>query len=61
MKKNAFAKRLAKDTKLSPPAAADLLDRVVAELVRELKKGQPVAVRGLGTIHPYRPKAEGNV
>lgn len=54
MKKQALTRRLARDARLSQPAAADLVDRVVADLVKELKKGQPVSVPGLGTLHPDR-------
>ena len=52
MKKEAFAKRLAKATCLSQPAAADLVDRVVADVVRKLRSGQAALLPGLGTIHP---------
>jgi nucleoid DNA-binding protein len=58
MKKDAITRRLAKDAHLSQSAAADLVDGAVAELVRELRKGQPVKVPGLGTIRPWKAPAE---
>ena len=50
MKNRELAKRLAKDTRLTPQAAADLLDRVVTEIIQKLKRGQPAKIPGLGTI-----------
>jgi nucleoid DNA-binding protein len=52
MKHDELAKRLARSSRISQAAAADLLDRTVAELVRELRKGHPVPFPGLGTIRP---------
>lgn len=52
MKKEELANRVARSQRLSPSKAADLVDRIVADLVRELRKGHPVELPGLGTLHP---------
>lgn len=52
MKKEELANRVARSRRLSPSKAADLVDRIVADLVRELRKGRPVDLPGLGTLHP---------
>ena len=35
--------------------AADQIDRVVHEIVRELKQGRPVTLDGFGTLKPGAP------
>ena len=52
MKKQDIAARLARKTRLSEGAAADRLDRLIHEILRELKRGNPVSLPGLGTFHP---------
>ncbi len=52
MKKNDLAQRLARDTNLSKAAAADELDRVVHDIVKNLRRGVPVRLPGLGTFTP---------
>jgi len=50
MKKAAIAKRLAKQSKITPAAAADQLDTVVNEILRRVRKGKPASLPGLGTF-----------
>ncbi len=52
MKKEELAKQVARSRGLSPSKAADLVDRIVADLIRELRKGRSVDLPGLGTLHP---------
>jgi nucleoid DNA-binding protein len=52
MKKPQIAKRLAKRAGVSRAAAADQLDRVVNDIVAQLRSGQPVPLPGLGTFVP---------
>lgn len=52
MKKNDFAKLLAKRSRVSTAAAADQLDRVVHNILTRLRKGKPVSLPGLGTFTP---------
>jgi nucleoid DNA-binding protein len=54
MKKIDLTRRLARQTKLSQAAAADRLDRVIHRILKELKKGKPVSLPGLGTFKPDR-------
>ena len=55
MKKTDLARRLARQTRVSPAAAADELDRVVHGILRNLRKGQPAVLPGLGTLTPGKP------
>ena len=48
MKKLALAELLAKQTNVSTGAAADDLDRVVHDVLKNLRRGRPAAVPGLG-------------
>jgi hypothetical protein len=50
MKKADLARRLAKRSGVSPAEAADQLDRVVNEIITNLRKGQTVLLPGLGTF-----------
>jgi len=50
MKKNDLARRLARETSLSKAAAADELDRIVHDILKNLRKGQPAVLPGLGTL-----------
>ena len=54
MKKPQIAKRLAKRAGVSRAEAADQLDRVVNEIVTQLRSGQPALLPGLGTFVPGR-------
>jgi len=52
MKKQDLATRLARKTRVSRAAAADRLDRIIHDILAELKKGNPVSLPGLGTLTP---------
>jgi len=52
MRKQDIAARLARKAHLSRAAAADRLDRIIHEILTELKRGNPVALPGLGTFTP---------
>jgi nucleoid DNA-binding protein len=54
MKKPQIAKRLAKRAGLSRAEAADQLDRVVNDIVSQLRSGQAVPLPGLGKFVPGR-------
>lgn len=54
MKKPQLAKRLAKRSGVSEAEAADTLDRVVHEIVSNLRNGQTVQLPGLGRFTPGR-------
>jgi nucleoid DNA-binding protein len=54
MKKQDLAVRLARKARTSRAAAADRLDRLVHEILAELKKGNRVSLPGLGTFSPGR-------
>jgi nucleoid DNA-binding protein len=50
MKKADIAKRLAKQSNISPAAAADQLDSVVGEILRRVRQGKTASLPGLGTF-----------
>jgi nucleoid DNA-binding protein len=52
MNKNELAELLAKEANLSPAEAADDLDRVVSKLLRNLRRGTPATLPGLGALQP---------
>ncbi|MCS7315489.1 MAG: HU family DNA-binding protein [Bryobacterales bacterium] len=52
MKKQELAKRLARESGLSQAAAADKLDRLVHNILRQLRQGKKVSLPGLGTFFP---------
>jgi nucleoid DNA-binding protein len=52
MKKQDLATRLARKARTSKAVAADRLDLMVHRIIAELKKGNPVALPGLGTFKP---------
>lgn len=54
MKKSDLARRLAKQSGLSKAEAADQLDRVVHQIVSNLRKGEAVPLPGLGKFTPGR-------
>jgi nucleoid DNA-binding protein len=54
MKKSDIAKRLAKRSGVSKAEAADQLDRVVHQIVSNLRHGQCAPLPGLGTFVPGR-------
>jgi len=50
MKKAEIAKRLAKQSNITPAAAADQVDSVVSEILRRVRQGKPASLPGLGTF-----------
>jgi nucleoid DNA-binding protein len=48
MKKREIAKRMAKEAGVSPGEAADRLDRVVRDILSNLRKGKEAPLPGLG-------------
>ena len=52
MNKAELATKLAKQTHLSEAEAADQLDRVVHEIVLNLRNGKPARLPGLGSFRP---------
>ncbi len=52
MKKAELARRLAKQSGLTKAEAADQLDRVVHEILSNLRKGQSAPLPGLGKFTP---------
>ena len=52
MKKIDLTRRLARQSRLTKAAAADELDRVVHNILSNLRKGQPASLPGLGTFTP---------
>ena len=50
--KKDIARRMADELKLTPAAAADEVDRQVAEILRKLRKGRDARLPGLGILHP---------
>ena len=54
MTKRELARRLAEQAHLSQAAAADQLDRVVHRILKNLRKGEPASLPGLGTFTPGR-------
>ena len=54
MKKQDITERLARKARLSHAAAADRLDRLIHDILAELKRGNPVSLPGLGTFTPGR-------
>jgi nucleoid DNA-binding protein len=52
MNKSELASRLARQKHLSRAEAADQLDRVVHQIVFNLRKGKPARFPGLGSFFP---------
>ena len=52
MNQDEFTLRLARSTRVSPAEAADQLDGVVHEIVKNLRKGKPAKLPGLGKLTP---------
>lgn len=53
-KKGDLAKRLARQARLTPGAAADQIDTAVARILKNLRKGAPASLPGLGIFIPGR-------
>jgi nucleoid DNA-binding protein len=56
MKKKQIAKRLAEESKVSKVTAADQVDRIVSDLLKRVRKGEPASLPGLGTFQPDSEK-----
>jgi len=54
MKKEQVARRLAKESHMSPGAAADQIDRILNDLLKQVRKGESASLPGLGTFRPGR-------
>jgi nucleoid DNA-binding protein len=52
MKKQDITDRLARKARLSRAAAADRIDRLIHDILAELKRGNPFSLPGLGTFTP---------
>jgi hypothetical protein len=52
MKKEQLARRLARESGITPAAAADQLDRVLNEILKRVRHGQSASLPGLGTFWP---------
>ena len=52
MNKSDLAKRLSQQKRLSKAEAADEVDRVVHQIILNLRKGQPARFPGLGNFKP---------
>jgi Bacterial DNA-binding protein len=50
MKKEQLAKRLAKESHITPAAAADQVDRILNDILKRVRKGQSASLPGLGTF-----------
>ena len=50
MKQSAFIRRFARATGVTPAAAADQLDHIVANIVDRLRRGQSAKIPGLGAF-----------
>jgi nucleoid DNA-binding protein len=50
MKKSDIARWMARQSKTSVGQAADCLDRLVREIVADLRRGQDATLPGLGTL-----------
>ncbi len=52
MKRPDIAKRLAKESHITPAAAADPLDRVVGDIRKGVGQGRTASLAGQGTVRP---------
>ncbi len=52
MEKKDLAKRYAQRTGATPAQAADQIDRVIHDLLRRLRSGEPASLPGFGTLLP---------
>jgi len=58
MRKAEIAKRMARSAGLSEAEAADRLDRVVRQILENLRRGRPASLPGLGE---FRTGSDGKV
>ena len=52
MRKRDLTQRIARQTRVTPADAADQLDRVIHEILVNLRKGEPATLPGLGEFRP---------
>jgi nucleoid DNA-binding protein len=52
MKKAQIARRLAKESGISPAAAADQIDLILNDILKRVRRGQSASLPGLGTFWP---------
>jgi hypothetical protein len=52
IKKEQLAKQLAKESRITPAAAADQVDRIVSDILKKVRKGEDASLPGLGTFRP---------
>jgi nucleoid DNA-binding protein len=57
MKKEQLARRLARESGITPAAAADQLDHILNDILKRVRQGQRASLPGLGTFWPG-PKPE---
>jgi len=54
-----IAKRLAGQLRVTPAAAADQVDRAVADILRRIRRGEETALPGIGILGPQDEKLRG--
>jgi Bacterial DNA-binding protein len=54
MKKEQLARQLAKESGITPGAAADQVDRIVSDILQRVRRGQSASLPGLGTFRSGR-------
>lgn len=54
MKKEQLARQLAKESRITPAAAADQVDSILNAILKRVRKGQSASLPGLGTFAPGR-------
>jgi nucleoid DNA-binding protein len=52
MRKEQLARRLGKESGITPAAAADQLDRMISEILMRVRSGRSAALPGFGTFGP---------
>ena len=57
--KQEIARRLAKELQVTPGAAADEVDRVVAGILKKLRRGHDARLPGVGILRPVQKKPKG--
>ena len=50
MKKETLAQALARETRLSDAAARDQVDELVSKILKQLRRGRPVDLPGVGKL-----------
>jgi nucleoid DNA-binding protein len=56
MKKEQLARQLAKESGITPAAAADQVDRIVSDILQRVRNGQSASLPGLGTFRPGKSR-----